>query len=54
MISLTPLMHLGYKSVIVNLSDIYAMNGIPKQIVIGIAISNRFKVDSIQELYKKA
>ena len=51
-LSYTPLMHLGYKSVIVNLSDIYAMNGIPKQIVIGIAISNRFKVDSIQELYK--
>ena len=48
----TPLMHLGYKSVIVNLSDIYAMNGIPKQIVIGIAISNRFKVESVQELYK--
>ena len=51
-LSYTPLMHLGYKSVIVNLSDIYAMNGIPKQIVIGIAISNRFNVDSIQELYK--
>ena len=51
-LSYTPLMHLGYKSVIVNLSDIYAMNGIPKQIVIGIAISNRFKVDAIQELYK--
>ena len=51
-LSYTPLMHLGYKSVIVNLSDIYAMNGIPKQIVVGIAISNRFKVDSIQELYK--
>ena len=51
-LSYTPLMHLGYKSVIVNLSDIYAMNGMPKQIVIGIAISNRFKVDAIQELYK--
>ncbi len=48
----TPLKHLGYKSVIVNLSDIYAMNGIPRQIVVGIAISNRFKVESIQELYK--
>ena len=52
-LSYTPLMHLGYKSVIVNLSDIYAMNGMPKQIVIGIAISNRFKVDAIQELYKE-
>ena len=51
-LSYTPLLHLGYKSVIVNLSDIYAMNGMPKQIVIGIAISNRFKVDAIQELYK--
>ena len=51
-LSYTPLMHLGYKSVIVNLSDIYAMNGMPKQIVIGIAISNRFKVDAIKELYK--
>ena len=51
-LSYTPLLHLGYKSVIVNLSDIYAMNGMRKQIVIGIAISNRFKVDAIQELYK--
>ena len=51
-LSYTPLKHLGYKSVIVNLSDIYAMNGIPKQIVVGIAISNRFKIESIEELYK--
>ena len=51
-LSYTPLKHLGYKSVIVNLSDIYAMNGIPRQIVVGIAISKRFKVESIQELYK--
>ena len=37
----TPLKHLGYKSVIVNLSDIYAMNALPKQILVSIAISNR-------------
>src|SRR6202043_2950162 len=38
----TPLKHLGYKSVIVNLSDIYAMNATPTQIILNIAISNRF------------
>ena len=48
----TPLKHLGYKSVIVNLSDIYAMNAIPTQIVIGLGISNRFSVEAVDELYK--
>ena len=48
----TPLKHLGYKSVVVNLSDIYAMNGIPKQITVSIAISNRFSVESMEELYE--
>ena len=47
----TPLKHLGYKSVIVNLSDVYAMNAIPKQILVSIAISNRFSVEAIDEIY---
>src|SRR6187402_3200330 len=47
----TPLKHLGYKSVIVNLSDIYAMNATPTQIVISIAISNRFSVEALDEFY---
>lgn len=47
----TPLKHLGYKSVIVNLSDIYAMNGKPEQITVSIALSNRFSVEAIEELY---
>jgi thiamine-monophosphate kinase len=47
----TPLKHLGYKSVIVNLSDIFAMNGIPRQITVSVAISNRFSVEAMEELY---
>ena len=47
-----PLKHLGYKSVVVNLSDIYAMNAIPKQILVSIAISNRFSLEAIEELYE--
>ena len=46
-----PLRHLGYKSVIVNLSDIYAMNGTPRQITVSLALSKRFKVEDIEELY---
>lgn len=46
-----PLKHLGYKSVVVNLSDIYAMNGNPKQITVSIALSNRFGLESVEELY---
>ena len=46
-----PPKHLGYKSVVVNLSDIYAMNAIPKQITVSIAISNRFSVEALEELY---
>ncbi|MBO4641401.1 MAG: thiamine-phosphate kinase [Bacteroidaceae bacterium] len=46
-----PLKHLGYKAVIVNLSDIYAMNGTPQQITVSLAISKRFTVEDIQELY---
>ncbi len=46
-----PLRHLGFKSVIVNLSDIYAMNAIPKQITVSIALSNRFSVEALEEIY---
>ena len=47
----TPLKHLGYKAAVVNFSDIYAMNGIPKQITVGIAVSNRFSVEAVEEFY---
>jgi thiamine-monophosphate kinase len=48
----TPLKHLGYKSVVVNLSDIAAMNGKPEQITVNIAVSNRFSVEALEELYE--
>jgi thiamine-monophosphate kinase len=47
-----PLKHLGYKSVMVNLSDIYAMNAAPTQITVSLAISNRFSVEALEELYE--
>lgn len=47
----TPLKHLGYKAVVVNLSDIYAMNAMPTQIVVSIALSNRFSLEAVDELY---
>lgn len=47
----TPLKHLGYKSVIVNISDIYAMNGNPKQITVGLAISSKYTLEAIEEFY---
>ena len=47
----TPLKHLGYKSVVVNLSDIYAMNALPKQVTISIAVSNRYSLEALKELY---
>lgn len=46
-----PLKHLGYKSAIVNFSDVYAMNGTPKQITVSLAISKRFTVEHLEELY---
>ena len=46
-----PLKHLGYKAVVVNLSDICAMNAIPKQITVSIAVSGKFSVEAIDELY---
>jgi thiamine-monophosphate kinase len=48
----TPLKHLGYKSVIVNLSDIYAMNATPTQITLSLGISNRFSVEALDEFYE--
>jgi thiamine-monophosphate kinase len=46
-----PLKHLGYKSISVNVSDIYAMNATPRQITVSLAISNRFSVEAIEEFY---
>ena len=48
----TPLRHLGYKSVIVNLSDIYAMNATPTQITLSIGFSNRFSLEALDEFYE--
>ncbi len=47
-----PLKHLGYKAIISNLSDIYAMNGIPEQVTVSIAVSNRFSVEALEVLYE--
>ena len=47
----TPLQHLGYKSVVVNLSDVYAMNAEAKQITVSLACSNRFTVEALEEIY---
>ena len=47
----TPLRHLGYKSIIVNLSDIYAMNATPTQVTVSVAISNRMSLEAMDELY---
>lgn len=46
-----PLKHLGYKSAVVNFSDIYAMNGKPKQITVSLGISKRFSVEELEEFY---
>jgi len=48
----TPLKHLGYKSVVVNLSDVYAMNAIPAQITVSIGFSNRFSLEALDEFYE--
>jgi thiamine-monophosphate kinase len=50
-LSYTPLKHLGYKSVIANLSDVYAMNATPTQITVSIGISNRMSVEAIEDFY---
>ena len=46
-----PLKHLGYKAAVVNFSDIYAMNGTPRQLVVGLGVSTRFTVEHLEELY---
>jgi len=48
----TPLKHLGYKAVMVNLSDIYAMNATPTQITVSIGISNRISIEALNEFYE--
>ena len=50
-LSYTPLKHLGYKAIIVNLSDVYAMNAQATQVTVSIAISNRFPLEALEELY---
>lgn len=47
----TPLKHLGYKAAMVNLSDVYAMNGTPRQLLVSIAVGRRFKVEHLEEFY---
>ena len=47
----TPLKHLGYKAAVVNFSDIYAMNGQPKQITVSLGVSKRFSVEDLEEIY---
>jgi len=46
-----PLKHLGYKAAVVNFSDIVAMNGTPRQLILGIGVSNRFSVEALEEFY---
>ena len=50
-LSYVPLKHLGYKAVVVNLSDVYAMNAKPSQITINLGLSNRFSLEAVEELY---
>lgn len=48
----TPLKHLGYKSVVVNVSDIFAMNAVPTQITVSIAVSNKYSLEALREFYE--
>jgi len=48
----TPLRHLGYKAVVVNLSDIYAMNAAPRQVTVSIAVSGKFTVEAVEQIYE--
>jgi thiamine-monophosphate kinase len=50
-LSYVPLKHLGYKAAVVNFSDIYAMNGFPKQLLVSMACSNRFPLEALEEVY---
>ena len=47
----TPLKHLGYKAAMVNLSDVYAMNGTPRQLLVSLAVGRRIKLEHVEELY---
>ena len=47
----TPLKHLGYKAVVVNLSDVYAMNAAPRQITVSLGVSGKFTVEALEEFY---
>ena len=47
----TPLKHLGYKSAVVNFSDMAAMNGIPKQMVVGLAVSSKYSLEALEAFY---
>jgi len=51
-LSYVPLKHLGYKSVMVNISDIIAMNAVPRQITVSISLSNRFSLEAVEEIYE--
>ena len=51
-LSYVPLKHLGYKSIVVNISDIISMNVKPSQVLVSVAVSNRFKVDALDEIYE--
>ncbi|MFZ1693980.1 MAG: thiamine-phosphate kinase [Flavobacteriales bacterium] len=51
-LSYAPLKHLGYKAVVVNLSDVYAMNAAPRQVTVALGLSNRFPVEAVDELYE--
>ena len=48
----TPLKHLGYKSVVVNISDVYAMNAVPRQITVSVALSGKFSVEALEQFYE--
>lgn len=50
-LTFAPLKHLGYKAIAVNVSDIAAMNGVPGQVTVSLAVSNRFSVEAVEELY---
>lgn len=51
-LSYTPLQHLGYKAIAVNVSDIAAMNGVPKQVTVNLGLSNRFSVEAVESIYE--
>lgn len=51
-LSYTPLKHLGYKAIVCNLSDVYAMNGTPEQVTVSIGVSNRFSLEALEALYE--